>query len=556
MLAVLAAVVGSASVSAQAAPRGGDHSRHVLLLSVDGLHQSDLVWWTRTHPGSTLASLLRRGVEYSNARTPVPSDSFPGLIAQLTGGDPRTTGIYYDDSYNRGLLPPGSACTPGQTTGLGTEVAYAENLAANPDSIDSGYGIPDLYPGLPGSVLRLPGSVATIDQRMIDHAQLPLSPGTCRPVFPHQYLRVNTVFGVAHSAGLRTAWSDKHAAYELVSGAGGGTVDDLFTPEINSSIMDPTLPAGPGDDWTTNNRATQFYDAIKVRAVLNEIAGWDHSGTRQVGIPAIFGMNFQSVSTGQKLPLSPLGGGDRAGGYVLSHGQWIPGPVLRDALGFVDRQVGLMVAGLERRQLLSSTTIIVSAKHGQSPIESSRLKRIDDGNVVDALNAAWKARGNTDDLVAFSIDDDAMYIWLTHRNAEALQFAKTFLLHYSQPASAHAATDYHGDPVGFTASGLQDVAFGTGYFGAGAGDTRFPDIVGIVQHGVVYTSKTSKIAEHGGRDPQDIHVPLLVVGGGRGVVGSRVTTTQIAPTILAALGLSPGLLEAVRAEHTHVLPTP
>jgi hypothetical protein len=126
------------------------------------------------------------------------------MVAQVTGGDPRTTGIYYDDSYNRELLPPGSACAPGQTTGLGTEVNFAENIDRNLLSIDARFGIPNLYPGLPSSVLGLPGDVPSIEAGMIDPAQLPIDPKTCAPVYPRQYLRVNTVFQVAHNAGMRT----------------------------------------------------------------------------------------------------------------------------------------------------------------------------------------------------------------------------------------------------------------------------------------------------------------------------------------------------------------
>ena len=175
-------------------------------------------------------------------------------------------------------------------------------LDRNLNSIDAGAGIPNLYPGLPTSVLALPGRVSQIEQRMIDPGQLPIDPATCKPVYPRQYLRVNTIFQVAHDAGMRTAWADKHAAYELISGHSGRAIDDLFTPEINSSTTDPSLPAGPGPDWTTNNRDTQFYDAIKVRAILNEIDGRDHSGRAHPGVPGIFGMNFQSVSTAEKLP--------------------------------------------------------------------------------------------------------------------------------------------------------------------------------------------------------------------------------------------------------------
>src|SRR5689334_16952947 len=60
--------------------------RHVLLLSVDGMHQVDLTNWIATHPDSNLAKLSATGVEYRDAHTPTPSDSFPGLAALVTGG--------------------------------------------------------------------------------------------------------------------------------------------------------------------------------------------------------------------------------------------------------------------------------------------------------------------------------------------------------------------------------------------------------------------------------------------------------------------------------------
>ena len=63
-----------------------------------------------------------------------------------------------------------------------------------------------------------------------------------------------------------------------------------------------------------------------------------------------------------------------------------------------------------------------------------------------------------------------------------------------------------------------------------------PTSLGIAQYGVVYTGGKSKIAEHGGDDPQDRDVPILVVlpglRNGR-VIGAPVETTQIAPTILS-----------------------
>jgi predicted AlkP superfamily pyrophosphatase or phosphodiesterase len=73
--------------------------RHVLLISVDGLHGTDASRWMTAHPDSALAELAAHGVTYSDAHTPTPSDSFPGLVALVTGGSPKSTGVYYDDSY-------------------------------------------------------------------------------------------------------------------------------------------------------------------------------------------------------------------------------------------------------------------------------------------------------------------------------------------------------------------------------------------------------------------------------------------------------------------------
>jgi hypothetical protein len=83
--------VTSASVASAAAV-----SQHVLLISVDGPHQADLDWYVAHHPKSALAALTKSGTSYPHARTPASSDSFPATIAQFTGGDPATTGVYYD----------------------------------------------------------------------------------------------------------------------------------------------------------------------------------------------------------------------------------------------------------------------------------------------------------------------------------------------------------------------------------------------------------------------------------------------------------------------------
>ena len=315
-------------------------AEHVLLLSVDGLHQSDLQWYVGKHPHSALASLVGDGVEFTHAQTPVPSDSVPGMVGQVTGGNPGTTGMYYDETYNRELLPAGTTnCADAKP---GAEVLYTEQADKNLHSIDAGQGLS----GLPGNVLQMTGDPA----ELIDPSKLPVDPTTCKPVYPHEYLRVNTIFEVAKENGLRTAWVDKHPAYDLLQGPSGEGIDDLFTPEINSDA--PT--EGSANDWTTDNALTEQYDSYKVKAVINEIKGFDHSGTEQVGTPAIFGMNFQTVSTAEKLPESDgLKGGYEADGTT-------PAPLLRRALEYINTKVGSMLAALHAKGLASSTTVILS----------------------------------------------------------------------------------------------------------------------------------------------------------------------------------------------------
>jgi hypothetical protein len=521
--------------SAFAASHHRAPARHVLLISVDGLHQSDLAWYVSRHPNSALARLVRGGVEYTHAKTTTPSDSFPGMVAQATGGGPGTTGVYYDDTYNAALLPAGT--TSCKAVKPGVEVDLTEDLDKNQASIDGGQGLA----GLPDSILSMTGNPASL----INASKLPVDPKTCKPVYPHSYLKVNTVFEVARSAGLRTAWSDKHAAYEILSGPSGTGIQDLFTPEINSDALG--YPAG--DDWTKDNQATEQYDGYKVKAVLNEIDGYDHSRTRKVGTPAIFGLNFQSISTAQKLPASD----GLEGGYTAKN---VPGPLLTKNLDFVNAQIGALTSEIAERHLADSTTIVLSAKHGQSPTDPTALTRIDDGPLLDGLNAAWKKlHPAAGDLVAHSVDDDAMLLWLTDRSQAATGFAKRYLL-----AQSGTATDINAAPKAFTRSGLSKVYAGSAaarYFHVEAGDARVPDVFGLAQYGVVYTGGTKKIAEHGGAHSDDLDVPLVVSGASvpDGVRDSTsVQTKQIAPTILSLLGLNPRSLQAVREEHTTALP--
>src|SRR5215510_2416014 len=99
-----------------------NNSRHVLLISIDGMHAVDFQNCAHGISGinggssycPNLAALAATGVTYTGASTSKPSDSFPGIVALVAGAAPRTAGVYYDVSYTRELSPPGSKCA---TTG-------------------------------------------------------------------------------------------------------------------------------------------------------------------------------------------------------------------------------------------------------------------------------------------------------------------------------------------------------------------------------------------------------------------------------------------------------
>ena len=170
-------------------------------------------------------------------------------------------------------------------------MTYFEQADLDPLALDAGQGLP----GLPDRILQMTGNPPTL----IDPAQLPVDPTTCQPVYPHQYLKVNTIFEVARAAGLRTAWSDKHPAYEILNGPSGTGIQDLFTPEINSDAPTPASAERLDDRQRADPAVRQLQGAggpqrdRRLRPQRHE---------PRSARPAIFGMNFQTVSTAEKLP--------------------------------------------------------------------------------------------------------------------------------------------------------------------------------------------------------------------------------------------------------------
>jgi hypothetical protein len=500
---------------------GDGHIKHVLLLSVDGLHALDVANYVAAHPNSAMAELAGHGITYSNARTPANSDSFPGLLALITGGSPISHGLFYDVSYNRGIYDPTNTTCTGQ----------AGNMQVFDESIDK-------YSGTP-----------PVSLNMIDPNALPNhrdANGNCVRYFPHEAVKSNTIFEVVKANGGHTAWADKHPAYDIANGPSGKGVDDLFTPEVTNF---------GGFDNTVSVVCTVENDQKKVAGILNEIKGLKHDGTPGPGTPAVFGMNFQGVSVGQKLSTDNAAGGctddtaftGKPGGY--KDGAGTPTDVLEYALEQTDAALGRMIQGLKARHIYDSTLFIVTAKHGQSPINPTKINK--PGHFADlvaalpdaATNAGAIAIANANNCstgaCGFVQDDDIALIWLQDQT------------------QTQAAADYLNANV--NALFIDEVMAGNEIklkFNSPLTDNATPDILVQPIYGTVYTHSTAKNAEHGGFSFGDTNVGLIVSNPSlhSRVVKTPVATSQVAASLIKALGIDPNELQAVRKEGTEVLP--
>src|ERR1700733_3042538 len=224
-IAALTVLAACSTVSAVAQDNdwGKGPIKHVLLVSVDGMHAVDFENCAKgvstVNNGEpycpALAALGKTGVNYVAASTSKPSDSFPGLIAIVTGGSPALTGIYYDVAYSRNLDAPAKTtgngvaagpCTAGAAP-TGTRTEYEEGIDLDQSKVNG---------GAPGASL-VDGGISSIDPQ-----RLPRDPKAgCAPVLPWNFVRTNTIFGVVRKAGGYTSWYDKHPAYAAVSGPGG-----------------------------------------------------------------------------------------------------------------------------------------------------------------------------------------------------------------------------------------------------------------------------------------------------------------------------------------------
>ena len=108
LMALAASILLGSSLLTPKLAYGDDDGRfrHVLFISIDGMHAPDMAVWIKNNPNSALTKLSTQGLMYTNASSTKPSDSIPSAVGIFTGASPATGGTYYDDAYNHAMGPP------------------------------------------------------------------------------------------------------------------------------------------------------------------------------------------------------------------------------------------------------------------------------------------------------------------------------------------------------------------------------------------------------------------------------------------------------------------
>jgi len=179
-----------------------------------------------------------------------------------------------------------------------------------------------------------------------------------------------------------------------------------------------------------------------------------------------------------------------------------------------------MIHALKEQGIYDSTLFIVSAKHGQSPINSVKVNK--PGHFADLVAALPDAGTNLRGIAianaaacstgscGFVQDDDIALIWLQDQSQTS---AVTAYL------NNNAISLFIDEVMGGNELKLK--------FNNPATDSRTPDVIVQPVYGTIYTGSTKKNAEHGGFSFGDTNVGLIVSNPGlrAGVLKTPVATS-------------------------------
>ena len=106
------------------------------------------------------------------------------------------------------------------------------------------------------------------------------------------------------------------------------------------------------------------------------------------------------------------------GGYVTVGGQQVPGPLLQKRADYVNLSLERMADTIQADGEAHSTAIILTAKHGQSPLNQhpAAADRRRSHHCRRQHRLGRTASGATGTLVVQEADDDGLLWWLSDRS--------------------------------------------------------------------------------------------------------------------------------------------
>ena len=286
-------------------------------------------------------------------------------------------------------------------------------------------------------------------------------------------------------------------------------------------------------------------------------------------MPAILGMNFQTVSVAEKVD-SPEhgdqgtgrhlhGGSDRARRLLARHDDAAPAagqrvrlrqrPTEADGRDDPGRRPGLLDGEHHHREARTVP---------QDPLE---LKRIADGPIIDAINAAWTAQtGDQNEPDRRRHRRRPVAELPVGQDEAAANFVKAYLWNHSATAVLYSNDGTNRGTEQVAHSGLAKIYAGhqaAKFFGVPYSDPRYPDVFGRVQVASVYTGgyEDRRARRRQPRRPRRAAARLRARDGlacAGQTLGSRRPRWHRRSSQL--LGLNPNALKAVQEEGTKVLP--
>ena len=270
------------------------------------------------------------------------------------------------------MFPAGTTNCSGPVPGRRGRLREA--IDNNSSALDAGQGLA----GLPGSILQMTGNPLDV----INPANLPVNPATCKPIYPNQYLQVNTIFNVARAARAAHRLVGQAPRVPDVQRALGHRASRTSSPPRSTAMRRP--PAG--DDWTSDNAADHAVRLVQGagdperdrRLRPQRHAPRGRAGHLRDELPDRLHRPEAAHlrRPDRRLPARrhgsrPAAGRARSTTSTPRSAAWCPGSGPHGLAG--------------------STAIIISAKHGQSPTDPNALARVPDSPIISAINAAWKA---------------------------------------------------------------------------------------------------------------------------------------------------------------------